>query len=62
MITNYINSIIDLGSIIFKGDGEGEYEQSDNDVSDIQILKNYIEYCEDQIAMAKCFMEYKNRN
>ena len=54
-IEKYINSIIvdvHYGDITYYGDGQGDFEQSSKNATE-ECLKNYIEYCKDQIQIAK---------
>ena len=66
MIQKWINSIRqhnefdlvtlqDVTSLTFSGDGEGDFEQLDSN-ADLQTVKEYIQFCHSQIAIAENYI------
>lgn len=59
MLKQYINSIRkNEDGFLFSGDGCGDFEETEYHAEN-RIVKDYIEYCEKQIEVAKEYLERK---
>ena len=67
-LTRYINSIVDdyyfndsgtrMPKLLYYGDGEGDFEKTGDDASEI-LLENYIQYCNKQLIIAEAALKRK---
>ncbi len=70
VLTKYINSIKTgysyddeynkILNFTFYGDGEGDFEEI-ADEAELEIVRGYIEYCEEQIKLAKVYIGSKRK-
>ena len=71
ILRKYINSIHpttkydfhrgeDVRSFSFRGDGEGDFEEYDVSDATPELVKNYIQYCENQIHYANEYLRLKH--
>jgi hypothetical protein len=72
MITRYINKISTINATnyitgdttteySFYGDGNGDFEDIENDATE-ETLKDYIEFCREQIKIAKEYLKIKEES